>query len=165
MNGGSTPNVLVASVREIRKWIVWIDGKKKKGDVIAPNAQLADAAARTRWHCKKTAVVEVRPKFPVAADGQLDGRDANLPPSTPHDAQVCKAALVILGWTRQTLRSRAVGVKSQDLDNFFLGGTNGAVKARVFKLLDEAGCDPEKVSQLIEGVKEKAAESKQTGTR
>ena len=166
MSGGNTHNALGSSVRETwRKWIVWIDGKKKKGDVAAPNAQSAETAARTRWHCKQTAMVEVKPRFPVAADGLLDGRDTRLPPSTPHDAHVCKAALVILGWTRETLRSRVVGVKNQDLDNLFQGGTNGAVKARVFKLLDEAGCDPEDVRQLIERVREKATQSKQTGTR
>jgi len=137
-----------------RKWTVSIEGKKK-GEVLATNPESAVTAARRRWHTKPTVAVDVKPKFPLAQD-VLDDRGAGLSPSTLHDAHIVKVALATLEWTRETLRSRAAGVRSADLDNLLRGRSSGFVRSQVFEVLSQAGCDPVEISQIITHVKENA---------
>src|SRR5262249_3155698 len=89
-----------------RKWIVWVDGVKKKDAVVARDAEGAVTAARSRWRIPPSVVVDVKPQFPTRRDLQGTGAGTDLQPSTPHDAHVVRIALVTLGWTRQKLCAR-----------------------------------------------------------
>jgi len=136
----------------------------RKGEVVASDVEGAQAAARTRWHTKAGTPIEVKPKFPLAREIEGEEDYANIGPSTAHDAHVIKVALAILEWPRERLRSRVSGVRNADLENLLRGCSSGAVKARVFKVLREAGCNPEEISELVirakgEGAREKDTES------
>jgi hypothetical protein len=141
-----------------RKWNVWINGIKKD-EIMAVDAESATTAARKRWRAKPTDAVDVKPKYPLGREGPVKG-SADLSPTTPHDGHIVRVALEILEWPRETLRSRAA-VRNRDLANLLHGGTNGAVKSEVFKVLREGGCDPDEISQLITRVKERAGRAKE----
>ena len=135
-----------------RRWIGVVNGKEK-GEVEAPDLESASAEARIKWGVKDTDVLEVRPKYRIAGDTEVNGSDETLPLSTPRDAHVVKVAFAILEWSREDLRSRVSGVKRKDLENLLDGRTSGAVKAEVFRVLNESGADTEGIEQLIEHAK------------
>jgi len=160
MRESRPPHVLGWSESEPpRKWTVWIEGKKK-GEVLATDPKSAVKAARRRWRSKPTAAVDVRPKFPLAQDVLEDKAGVGQAPSTLHDAHIVKVALATLEWTRETLRSRAVGVRNADLDNLLGGRSSGFVRTQVFEVLSQAGCDPVEIGQMIIRVKENAERAK-----
>jgi hypothetical protein len=144
--------------RPLRKWTIWVGGRRK-GEVMAKDKLSAESAARTKWRIERTAPVEALPKFPLAGELPEEDEGASPEPSGPHDAHVATVALAILRWTRATLRSRVSNVRHSDLDNLLQGRSTGTVKARVFRVLTEAGCDLEAISELILRAKEAGKEA------
>jgi hypothetical protein len=126
-------------------------------------SERASGAVSASDRTKPTVTVDVKPKFPLAQDLLDDKVDADLAPSTLFDAHIIKVALATLEWSRETLRSRATGVRSADLDNLLRGRSSGFVRSQVFEVLTQAGCDPVEIGRDDHSSEGKCGESKGSG--